>query len=165
MISGKGDKDRMTLLPVSVKTDLNNHVNKIKKHFNLDRAEERNGVELPGALAHKYLGADKEWKWFWLFPSASLSIDPRTHTVRRHHVHPDSLQKALKKAVAASGITKKATVHTLRHSFATHLVEAGYDIRRIQELLGHADLQTTMIYTHVAIQKRLAVKSPLDNIC
>ncbi|MCA1957262.1 MAG: tyrosine-type recombinase/integrase [Nitrospira sp.] len=113
-------------------------------------------------MEKKYPRAGKQWAWFWLFPSQSLSVDPRTHTVRRHHMRPASLQKAFKAAVTKSGITKQASVHTLRHSFATHLLENGYDIRTIQKLLGHTNLQTTMIYTHVASKNILGVKSPLD---
>lgn len=107
--------------------------------------------------------AGKEWDWFWIFPSKSLSVDPRTHVVWRHHLHPAGLQKAFKAAVTDAGLTKPATVHTLRHRFATHLPENGYDIRTIQELLGHQHLQTTMIYTHVATKNILGVRSPLDS--
>jgi len=120
------------------------------------------GRRPPGALEKKYPNAGKEWGGFWLFPSKSISVDPRTYIVRRHHVHPASLQKAFKAASAKAGITKQASVHTLRHSFATHLLENGYDIRTIQELLGHRNLQTTMIYTHVAKKNVLGVRSPLD---
>lgn len=112
----------------------------------------------------KYPNAGKEWKWFWLFPSKTDSIDPRTRIVRRHHTHPAALQRAFKNAVMKAGITKQASIHILRHSFATHLLEKGYDIRTIQELLGHRNLQTTMIYTHVASKNILSVRSPLDRI-
>jgi site-specific recombinase XerD len=118
------------------------------------------GVYLPDALARKYKNASKEWQW--VFPSQTLSVDPRTRIVRRHHIQDTTLQKQIKKAVQKAGITKRATVHTLRHSFATHLLETGYDIRTIQELLGHANVQTTMIYTHVAQKNKLGVTSPLD---
>lgn len=160
--SGKGDKDRRTILPESLKDDLIAQISEVRSLYDLDREKGINGVYLPGALERKYPNAGKEWAWFWLFPSQSLSVDPRTHTVRRHHMHPASLQKAFKAAVAKSGITKQASVHTLRHSFATHLLENGYDIRTIQELLGHRNLQTTMIYTHVASKNILRVQSPLD---
>jgi integron integrase len=160
--SGKGDKDRMTVLPEVLKDDFIRHLSEIRSVYDKDRREEINGVWLPGALEKKYPNAGKEWAWFWVFASRSLSIDPRTNLVRRHHVHPVLLQKAFKTAVGKAGITKQASVHTLRHSFATHLLETGYDIRTIQELLGHQNLQTTMIYTHVAKKNILGVRSPLD---
>jgi integron integrase len=160
--SGKGDKDRRTVLPEVLKDDLIRHVGEVRSLYDRDRKEDVNGVWLPGALEKKYPNAGKEWGWFWLFPSKSLSIDARNLVVRRHHVHPASLQKAFKVALGKTGITKHASLHTLRHSFATHLLEKGYDIRTIQELLGHQNLQTTMIYTHVAKKNILGVKSPLD---
>jgi site-specific recombinase XerD len=160
--SGKGDKDRRTMLAEVLKDDLIRHLLEIRSVYDKDRREQLNGVWLPGALEKKYPNAGKEWGWFWVFPSRSLSVDPRTNLVRRHHVHPVLLQKAFKAAVGKAGITKQASVHTLRHSFATHLLEAGYDIRTIQQLLGHRNLQTTMIYTHVASKNILGVRSPLD---
>ncbi len=160
--SGKGDKDRRTVLPESLKDDLIRHIEEVKDIYDKDRKEKINGVQLPGALEKKYPNAGKEWGWFWLFPSKSISVDPRTLIVRRHHCHPTSLQKAFKKALGKTGIAKHASVHTLRHSFATHLLENGYDVRTIQELLGHTNLQTTMIYTHVASRNILGVRSPLD---
>lgn len=117
---------------------------------------------MPDALERKYPNAGKEWPWQWVFPSRDLSADPRTKIIRRHHVHLNTLQKAVKTAAARAGIEKRVTVHTLRHSFATHLLEQGYDIRTIQELLGHSHVQTTMIYTHVATKNILGVRSPLD---
>jgi len=160
--SGKGDKDRITVLPEVLKDDLIRHIPEVRALYDEDRKKNINGVYLPGALEKKYPNAGKEWDWYWLFPSKSLSVDPRSHTVRRHHIHPASLQKAFKAALEKSGIAKPASVHTLRHSFATHLLEKGYDIRTIQELLGHKNLQTTMIYTHVAKKNILGVRSPLD---
>ena len=161
--SGKGHKDRRTLLPQLLKNSLQAHLQSIRVLYEADRSRELPGVNLPGALERKYPNAGKEWGWFWLFPSRSLSVDPRSHKVRRHHLAPSTLQKAFKEAVQKAGIAKNATVHSLRHSFATHLLEKGYDIRTIQELLGHQNLQTTMIYTHLAKPETLNVKSPLDH--
>lgn len=160
--SGKGDKDRETILPESLNEDLKKHLTAIRKLYDEDRKNEVAGVHLPGALSRKYPNAPKEWIWFWFFPSDYLSVDPRDKIVRRHHASPSMPQKAVRKAAIASGMEKKVTVHTLRHSFATHLLEEGYDIRTIQQLLGHSSLETTMIYTHVAQKNRLGVKSPLD---
>ncbi len=162
VISGKGDHDRRTVLPESLKDELMQHISDTRALYEKDRADEVNGVRLPGALERKYPQAGREWGWFWLFPSKSLSIDPISNIARRQHVHPASLQMAFKVSVGKAGITKQASVHTLRHSFATHLLEKGYDIRTIQELLGHRNLQTTMIYTHVATKNILGVRSPLD---
>jgi len=160
--SGKGDEDRRTMLPERLKDDLIHHLASVRELYDRDRKEKLNGVALPGALERKYPQAGKEWGWFWVFPSKTLSVDPRTRTVRRHHIHPASLQRVFKEAVGKAGIAKPASIHTLRHSFATHLLEKGYDIRTIQELLGHRFLQTTMIYTHVAKKNILRVRSPLD---
>ncbi|MDP1808016.1 MAG: integron integrase [Actinomycetota bacterium] len=160
--SGKGDKDRRTVLPEALKNELIKHVSENRALFDQDRENKISGVYLPGALERKYPNAGKEWAWFWVFPAKALSVDPRTVTVRRHHIQPRSLQKALKTAVLTAEIAKQASIHTLRHSFATHLLENGYDIRTIQELLGHQNVQTTMIYTHVATKNILGVRSPLD---
>ncbi len=160
--AGKGDKDRITLLPESLKDDLLNQIEEVRKIYEEDRRKGLPGVWLPGGLERKYPEAGKEWGWFWLFPSKSLSIDPVNHTVRRHHVHPATLQRAVRDAVKQADIAKPATAHSLRHSFATHLIEDGYDVRTVQELLGHKSLNTTMIYTHVAKRNILGVKSPLD---
>lgn len=160
--AGKGDKDRRTVLPASVKDAVIIQMNEARALYDFDRKKNLNGVYMPGALEKKYPNAGKEWAWFWLFPAQTLSVEPHTNVVRRHHVHPSALQKAFKEAVFRAGITRQASVHTLRHSFATHLLEKGYDIRTIQELLGHEHLETTMIYTHVAKKNVLGVKSPLD---
>ncbi len=159
---GKGDKDRRTVLPTSIKADIASQMETSRVLHEQDRAKDLSVVYLPNALERKYPNAGKQWGWFWLFPAPLPSADPFSRIVRRHHVHPSSLQKAFKDAVFRSGVTKQASVHTLRHSFATHLLEKGYDIRTVQELLGHEDLQTTMIYTHVAKKNVLGVKSPLD---
>jgi len=161
-VFGKGDKERETLLAESIKDALQSHIKAIRNLYEIDRNNDTAGVELPYALERKYPNAGKEWNWQWLFPSGGLSVDPRSGIVRRHHVHPGNLQKHLKKAVLQSGITKRVSAHTLRHSFATHLLESGYDIRTIQDLLGHASLKTTMVYTHVAAKNKMGVKSPLD---
>lgn len=162
--SAKGNKDRMTLLPGFLELKLKKQISFIKELYNEDRDNNIDGVELPDALEHKYANAKREWPWFWVFPSQRLSIDPRTNRVRRYHILPSTLQKSFHIALKKSHIVKAASVHSLRHSFATHLVEAGYDIRTIQELLGHSNLSTTMIYTHVASKNKLSVISPIDNI-
>ena len=160
--SGKCDKDRQTLLPERVKDSLIAHLESINKIYEKDRMNDLPGVALPGALERKYPKAVKEWRWFWLFPSKDISTNPCSGIIRRHHIYPRSLQKQIGRAVNNAGIVKRVTVHTLRHSFATHLIENGYDIRTVQELLGHSNVQTTMVYTHVAQKNKLGVKSPLD---
>ncbi len=159
---GKGDKDRITVLPESLREAILEQMKRARAIYERDRKQNIAGVSLPGALERKYPKAGREWGWFWLFPSGSLSVDPRGNTVRRHHLHSATLQRAFRKALKETGITKHASVHTLRHSFATHLLEGGYDIRTIQELLGHKQLHTTMIYTHVARKNVMGVRSPLD---
>jgi integron integrase len=160
--SGKGDKDRQTLLPESLKDKIQIHLDSTHTIYQKDRKNNIEGVWLPGALERKYPNAGKEWGWFWVFPSYKLSVEPETKIIRRHHLYPSTIQKAFQQAVIKSNITKNATIHTLRHSFATHLLENGYDIRTVQELLGHTNLQTTMIYTHIAQKNMLGVKSPMD---
>ena len=160
--SSKGDKDRMTIMPERIKTDLQEHLEWVRTVYEKDVESGLAGVYMPHALERKYQSASASWEWFWVFPSKSLSVDPRSHIVRRHHMHPSNLQRAIKPAARKAGITKQVNVHTLRHSFATHLLEKGYDIRTIQELLGHAHVQTTMIYTHVAKKNIFGVRSPLD---
>ena len=160
--SGKGDKDRETVLPESIKEDLRKHLESMRKIYERDRNNNVPGVELPHAFERKSPNAGKEWSWFWVFPSYKLSLDPKTNIVRRHHIFRTVLQKKIKKAAIDATIAKRVTVYTLRHSFATHLLENGYDIRTIQVILGHTDLRTTMIYTHVANKHKPEVKSPLD---
>ena len=161
---GKGDKDRVSLFPVAVHADVKAQLKHVRKLYEEDRRLNKPGVPLPQALSRKYRGGGLEWSWFWLFPSPRLSIDPRTGDTYRMHLYPSTLQKHIKTAVQQLGLTKNATVHSLRHSFATHLIEAGYDIRTVQELLGHSNVNTTMIYTHVAVKNKLGVISPLSKL-
>jgi integron integrase len=159
---GKGDKDRRTILPESVRGEVGEQVERARLLHRQDRAEDLPGVEVPGALGERSPEVGKEWCWFWLFPAPGVSIDPRSRIVRRHHQHASGLQRRFKDAVRKAEVPKRASVHSLRHSFATHLLEDGHDIRAVQELLGHAKLQTTVLYTHVTERRRLQVKSPLD---
>lgn len=159
---GKGEKDRVTMLPSSLVQLLKNQIDFVRKIHERDVAQGYGSVELPFALARKYPNADKEFSWQYIFPSDRLSTDPRSGIVRRHHLDPSGLQRAVRAAAKLANVDKPVSPHTFRHCFATHLLEAGYDIRTVQELLGHKDVKTTMIYTHVLNRGPKAVRSPLD---
>lgn len=159
---GKGQKDRVTPLPDKLIEPLHAHLEQVQTLHEADLSQGNGEVFLPSALARKYPNAAWEWGWQYVFPSGRLSVDPRSGTIQRHHLHENSLQKAVKQAAIATRLTKPANCHALRHSFATHLLEMGYDIRTVQELLGHSDVSTTMIYTHVLNRGGLGVASPLD---
>ena len=160
--AGKGGKDRVTVLPRALVEPLRRQLAASRKVFERDRARHVPGVEVPFAIERKYPGLGERWAWHWLFPQDHLSVDPRTRIRRRHHYYEQTLSRAIAQAVRRSGVAKPVSSHTFRHSFATHLMQQGYDIRTIQELLGHKDVSTTMIYTHVLNRGGRGVVSPLD---
>jgi integron integrase len=161
---GKGNKDRRTMLPAAVKEPLAAHLEHVRQLHQHDLTQGFGRVYVPDALQRKYPNANREWGWQWVFPASQVSLDPRSGEPRRHHLHESMLQRAVKEAARTIGLTKAANCHMLRHSFATHLLEDGYDIRTIQELLGHRDVKTTMIYTHVLNRGGKGVYSPIDRL-
>lgn len=162
--SGKGDKDRSTILPECIKQKLCSHLEEVKAIHEKDVEAGYGAVYLPDGLERKYPHAAKEWGWQYVFPASKLSVDPRSGKIRRHHISEKSIQNAVRNAVKKAGLVKHATVHTLRHSFATHLLMDGVNIREIQDLLGHKNIETTMVYTHVLRDMSNVPKSPLDLI-
>ncbi len=161
---GKGNRDRATLLPNSLEEPIAQHLARVRDLFERDRRSGKPRVLLPYALGRKYPNAGLEWGWHWVFPAAQLSRDPRSGIVRRHHLTETGPQRAVRRAAARAHLTKSVSPHTFRHSFATHLLEDGSDIRTVQALLGHKDVRTTMIYTHVLDRGPLGVQSPIDKL-
>jgi site-specific recombinase XerD len=161
---GKGAKDRITMLPGSLKAALQHHLKKVKEIHDTDPAQGWGLVQMPMALDRKYSNAPARWRWQWVFPQENRWIDPQTKQQGRHHTDESLIQKAVRDAVSRAGLTKRVICHTFRHSFATHLLEDGYDICTVQELLGHNDVKTTMIYTHVLNKGPAGVSSPLDGL-
>jgi integron integrase len=161
---GKGRHDRFTTLPTSLRPALSTHIDRLRTLHHRDLAAGSHGVSLPDALDRKLPGASRDWRWQWLFPATRLARDAMSEELRRHHIHETAPQRAVRQAAIAAGLTKRVTTHTFRHSFATHLLESGTDIRTLQELLGHRDLKTTMIYTHVTNSGPHGVKSPADRL-
>ena len=159
---GKGDKDRITMLPQSLKAELRRHLSEVRVLHERDLGRGAGRVDLPTALSRKYPGGDRDWRWQWVFPASRIGVNPDTGEPRRHHLHESAVQRAVTLAVRQSGVQKRATCHSFRHSFATHLLEDGYDIRTVQELLGHHDVSTTMVYTHVLNRGAFGVRSPAD---
>jgi integron integrase len=162
--NGKGQKDRVTMLPAAVKEPLAAHLERVQRQHAMDLQAGLGRVQLPDALARKYPNADREWGWQWVFPASRICTDPRFGTPQRYHIHESVLQKAIHAAARAARISKPVGPHTLRHCFATHLLAAGYDIRTVQELLGHRDVKTTMIYCHVLNRGGGGVESPADQL-
>jgi len=161
---GKGGKDRVTMLPAAVTAQLQAHLERVRRPHTRDLSRGLGRVPLPDALARKYPGADRQWAWQWVFPASSHYVDPQTGVRHRHHLHESVVQRAVKEAVRRAGVTRPASCHSFRHSFATHLLEDGYDIRTVQELLGHKDVKTTMVYTHVLNRGGRGVRSPMDGL-